>query len=127
MDRSSGPSTPLLGNARRLMHRVLSIGENRFQLFVVELQEERDRLLDMVLLAVAVAAVGLLCGIAWSAALVLIFWHLGPIPTLLILGAVYGIFTLALYSRLVKLRRHQQTLSATLDQLQKDRACLEKS
>jgi uncharacterized membrane protein YqjE len=117
----------LPGAARRFVHRALSIGENRFQLFVVELQEERDRLLNTVLLAVAIAAVGLLCGITWSAALVIIFWHFGPIPILLILGAVYGLLALVLWRRLVTLRRHQPTLAATLDQLRKDRACLEKS
>lgn len=127
MDRSAGPSMSLPGTARRFVHRALSIGENRFQLFVVELQEERDRLLNTVLLAVAIAAVGLLCGITWSAALVIIFWHFGPIPILLILGAVYGLLALVLWRRLVTLRRHQPTLAATLDQLRKDRACLEKS
>jgi uncharacterized membrane protein YqjE len=129
MDASSSSAFPLAGAAKRLLHRVLAVGENRFQLLVVELQEERDRLLDVVLLAVATAAAGMLCAIAWSAALVILLWHFGfgPLIILLVLGAVYGISAVVLCRRLEALRRQQQTLAASLDQLQKDRACLEKS
>lgn len=127
MDGSPGPMLPLVGAARRLLYRLLSIGENRFQLFVVELQEERDRVVEMVLLAVALGAVGLLCGITWTAAVVIIFWRFSPIAVLLILGALYGLLAVALWRKLVTLRDHQATLAATLDQLKKDRACLEKT
>jgi uncharacterized membrane protein YqjE len=126
MDRSSGSTMPLLGAARQLIHRVLSIGENRFQLFVVELEEERVRLQDMVLLTVAVAALGMLGAIAFSAALVIIFWH-SALIVLLALGAFYGLLAFALARRLTKMRCHQTTLAATLDQLKKDRACFTKS
>jgi uncharacterized membrane protein YqjE len=123
MDGSSGPSVPLAGATKRLLHRLVVTGENRFQLLAVEVQEERNRLLDMVFLAVAIAALGLLVGIALGAALVICFWQSRPVVALLLLGAVYAVSAMALCWRLIVLRRQQQTLVATLDQLRKDRAC----
>jgi uncharacterized membrane protein YqjE len=127
MDGSSGSTMPLAGAARRFFHRLLAIGENRFQLLVVEVQEERNRLVDMVFLAVATAALGLLGGIAWSAAVVIYFWPTSPVTALLILGASYGVSAVVLCRRLIVLRRRQQTLAATLDQLRKDQSCLNKN
>jgi len=43
---------------------------------------------------------------------------------LLILTGVYGAAGIFLYRRLTVLMRDWQTLSASLDQLKKDRACL---
>jgi hypothetical protein len=44
MGDSTNESMTPTGVARRLAHRLLAIGENRFQLLVVEVQEERNRL-----------------------------------------------------------------------------------
>ena len=124
---AEAPSVSLAGRARRLVNRLMAVGENRFQLMLVEVQQERNRMVDMVFMACAVMALGLLCGIAWSAALVFLFWPLGPGITLLVLGAVYGAAAAVICRRLTQLRRNHVPLAATLDQLQKDRACLEKS
>jgi uncharacterized membrane protein YqjE len=120
-----GSSRPLAA-AKRFVQRLLDIGENRFQLLMVEVEEERNRLLCMVFLAMAAAALGMLMGIAWSAALVIFFWPAGPVCTLLILGAVYGVAALVLFRWLTALR-HEQVLGATLDQFRKDRACLKRN
>jgi uncharacterized membrane protein YqjE len=48
------------------------------------------------------------------------------VAVLLILTALYAAAGICLYRRLTGLLRNWQTLSATLDQLRKDRACLEK-
>jgi len=45
---------------------------------------------------------------------------------LFILTALYAAAGIFLYRRLIGLLRNWQMLSATLDQLRKDRACLEK-
>jgi len=126
MDDPSRPSLAPGGASARFARRLLSIGENRFHLLMVEVQEERDRLVGMVFLAIATAALGLLGGIAWSAALVIFFWETSPIRALLILGAVYAAAAIVLCRRLA-FRRQQQAFTATLDQLRKDRACLTKN
>ncbi len=112
--------------ARRLARQLLAIGENRFELLLVELQEERERLLHAILLALGVAAFGLLAGVGLTAAVAALFWKLSPLVALLALTVVYGIASLCLYWRLRRLLRHSQILPATSDQLRKDRVCLEK-
>jgi uncharacterized membrane protein YqjE len=104
----------------------LTIGENRFELLMVEVQEERERLLRAILLALGVAALGLLAGIALTATLVVWLWEYSPVAVLLTLTGLYGATAVCLYRRLTRLLRDWQNLPATLDQLRKDRACLEK-
>jgi uncharacterized membrane protein YqjE len=74
-----------------------------------------------------VAAFGLLAGVALTGAIVILLWELSPVATLLVLTGLYGTAAACLYRRLTVMLRDWQTLPATLDQLQKDRACLEKA
>jgi uncharacterized membrane protein YqjE len=55
------------GTSRRLAGRVLAIFENRLELLTLEVQEERDRLICALLLALGLATFGLLAGMALSA------------------------------------------------------------
>lgn len=117
----------MAATARDFARRLLTIGENRLELLTVEVQEERERLLHAFLLALGVATFGLLAGIALTAALVVGLWTWSPVAVLLILAGIYGAAGVWLYRRLTELLRDWQTLSATLDQLRKDRACLEQT
>ena len=94
---------------------------------MVEVQEERERLLHAILLALGVAAFGLLAGVAFTGAVVVLLWSHSPWAVLLALTGLYGGAAVCLYRRLTGLLRDWKTLSATFDQLQKDRACLEKT
>jgi uncharacterized membrane protein YqjE len=116
----------LVQTAKRLARRLLTIGENRFELLMVEVQEERKRLLRAILLALGVAAFGLLAGVALTGAIVVLLWNASPVAALLVLTSLYGAASGCLYRRLMLLLRDWQNLPATLDQLRKDRACLEK-
>ena len=104
----------------------MTIGENRLELLTVEVQEERERLLHAFLLALGVAAFGLLAGLTLTAAIVVLLWAWSPVAVLLILTGLYAAAGICLYRRLIGVLRDWQTLSASLDQLRKDRACLEK-
>jgi uncharacterized membrane protein YqjE len=126
MEESTASFSSLAATSRHFARRLLTIGENRLELLTVEVQEERERLLHAFLLALGVAAFGLLAGIALTAAIALLLWAWSPVAVLLILTALYGAAGICLYRRLNRLLRDWQTLSASLDQLQKDRACLEK-
>ena len=112
---------------RNFARRLLTIGENRLELLTVEVQEERERLLHAFLLALGVAAFGLLAGLALTAAIVVELWAWSHVAVLLALTCLYGAAGICLYRRLTGLLRDWQTLSASLDQLRKDRACLEKN
>ena len=116
----------LVETSKRFARRLLTIGENRFELLMVEVQEERARLLRAILLALGVAAFGLLAGVALTGAIVVLLWELSRVAALLVLTSLYGATAVLLYRRLTLLLRDWQNLPATLDQLRKDRACLEK-
>ena len=111
--------------AKRIARQLLAIGRNRFELFLVELEQERGRLLRAILLALGVAAFGLLAGVGLTAAIAVLFWKLAPVLALLALTFLYGMASLLLYWRLRRLLRHS-ILPETVDQLRKDRLCLEK-
>jgi uncharacterized membrane protein YqjE len=104
----------------------LTIGENRLELLMVEVQEERERLLRAILLALGLAALGLLAGITLSGAIVVLLWEVSRAAALLALTGLYGVTAVCLYRRLTRLLRNWEPLPATLEQLRKDRACLEK-
>ena len=126
MEESTAGFSPLAATSKQFARRLLTIGENRLELLVVEMQEARERLLHAFLLALGVAAFGLLAGLALTAAIVVWLWTWSPVAVLLILTALYAAAGIYLYRRLAGLLRDWQTLSATLDQLRKDRECLEK-
>ena len=115
----------LAASSKHLARRLLTIGENRLELLTVELQEERVRLLRAILLALGVAVMGLLACVALTALLVFLFWPLSPFSVLVTLIALYGTGAVVCYWRLRVLLVEWQNLPATLDQLRKDRACLE--
>jgi uncharacterized membrane protein YqjE len=103
----------------------LTIGENRLELLAVEVQEGRERLLRAFLLSLGVAGFGLLAGMTLTAALVVLFWPWSHLAALLVLTALYGVAAIWLRRSLNAMLRDWQSLSASLDQLEKDRACLE--
>jgi len=127
METATGSFRQLAATSRRFAQRLLTIGENRLELLTVEVQEERERLLHAFLLALGVAAFGLLASLTLTAAIVVLLWQYSPFAVLLTLTGLYGVAAVCLYRRLTLLLRDWQTLSATLDQLRKDRACLEKT
>ena len=127
MEESAVSFKQLASTSKHFARRLLTIGENRLELLTVEVQEERERLLHAILLALGVAAFGLVAGLTLTAAIVVWLWSWSPVAVLLILTGLHGVAAVCLYGRLTGLLRDWQTLSATLDQLQKDRICLEKA
>lgn len=126
MEESTVGFGRLAATSKHLARRLLTIGENRLELLTMEMQEERERLLHAFLLALGVAVFGLLTGLTLTAGVVVLLWAWLPVAVLLILTVLYGAAGICLYRRLTGLLRNWQTLSASLDQLRKDRSCLEK-
>jgi uncharacterized membrane protein YqjE len=126
MEESTANFGQLIATSKHLAQRLVTIGENRLELLAVEVQEERERRLRAFLLAFGTVAFGLLAGLTLTAAIVILLWDWSPIAVLLILTALYASAGICLYRQLTALLRNWQTLSATLDQLRKDRECLKK-
>ena len=125
MEESTVSLGQLATTSKTFARRLLTIGENRLELLTVEVQEERERLLHAFLLALGVAAFGLLAGLTLTAAIAFLLWSWSPLAVLLILTGLYATAGICLYRRLTGVMRNWQTLSASLDQLRKDRAFLE--
>jgi uncharacterized membrane protein YqjE len=117
----------LAATSKRFAGRLITTGENRLELLIVELQEERERLLHAMLLALGFAALGLLGAMTLTAAILILLWPSAPVVTLAALTTLYAGFAMYLRRRLTVLLRDWKSFPATLDQLGKDRACLERS
>ncbi len=127
MDEATVSLKQLATTSKHFVRRLLTIGENRLELLTVEVQADRERLLYAFLLALGGAAFGLLACLTLTAAIVVSLWAYSPVAILLTLTGCYTVAGAWYCWRLTGLRRAWQTLSATLDQLRKDRACLEKT
>jgi uncharacterized membrane protein YqjE len=126
MEESTVGFKPLATSSKQFARQLLTIGENRLELLAVEVQEGREHLLHACLLALGVATFGLLASLTLTAAIVVLLSAYSPVIVLLVLTVLYGAGGLCFYRRLTGLLGQWQTLSATLEQLRKDRACLEK-
>ena len=127
MDESTVSFHQLAATSKQFARRLLTIGENRLELLAVEVQEGRERLLRAFLLALGVAAFGLLASLTLTATIVVLLWAYSPVAVLLALTTLYTAACIWLSRQLAGLMHDWQTLSSTLDQLRKDRACLEKT
>ncbi len=127
MQTSADNSLHLGGATKRVAQRMFVIVENRLQLLMVEAQEERERVLLAILLALCAAAFGLLAGVTLTVVIAVALWDHSPVIALLVLAAIYTVAAVVFYGRLFRLQRDWQTLPGTLDQLKKDRECLEKT
>jgi len=117
-------SAPQDASLKHFARQFLVVAENRVELLMVEVREERERLLRAALLALGAAVFGFLAGAALTVALVVMLWSLSPIVVLLTLALLYSATAVFLYRCFVILQQNWETLPATLDQLKKDRVCL---
>ncbi|MDB6035086.1 MAG: hypothetical protein JWM16_5424 [Verrucomicrobiales bacterium] len=125
MSTSAETHPGLLGSVRRLVDTGLGLAQNRLELFVVEIQEEKIRFVELIILVCALVAVAILALTLLTLTVVLVFWENGRVPALVSLSVIYigGAFWLL---RMVRTRLHQASkpFSATLEELEKDKQWL---
>jgi uncharacterized membrane protein YqjE len=125
MDDQEEVQPTLPETLRRLGSAILAIVQNRLELLIVELHENRLRFFEALLLVVAIVALGLFTlSLAAAAAIVLMWNHFGVIG-LFILSAVGLVATLLVFWRLYLRLKDWPLLQESLEQLKKDRECLE--
>ena len=125
MDTSTEPSPGLFRAIRRLLNTALAGIENRIELFLVELREERFRIFEVLLLGCAGALLGFMALLTVTVTLVVVFWDSARVQVLVGLSACYSLATIGILWRLKVLLRNWSSFSATLEELKKDRACFE--
>ena len=111
--------------SRRIGAAVLKSAEHRLHLFGLELQEEKIRFLQLLVLAVA-GCVAALLGVL--AILGLIFWLLPPdgrTAFLLVVIVAAGLAAFLAFRAVNQRLQQAQFFAATRTELEKDRKCLE--
>jgi uncharacterized membrane protein YqjE len=114
----------LLGSAKQMLQTLGHLIESRMELFLLELKEERVRLVAVLLLVLAGAICALMTLVLATFTLVVVFWNEYRIPVLVVLTAAYAAGAIGAFASLRRRLRRWQAFSASLEQIKKDRACL---
>lgn len=107
------------------MRTVCDLAQTRLELLLVEMQEERIRVVDALLLL----AIGMVCAamalVLLTFAVVLIFWE-HRVLALVLLTLLYGALATGAFCILRKRLADWNSFAASLNELKKDRECLDK-
>ena|SRR5579872_3064641 len=117
----------LAAASKQTLRRLLTIGGNRLELLRLEAQEERERLLQAIILAIAAATGALMALLTLTALIVVALWDYSHIGVLAALTVLYGGAAGFFVRRINALFHDWQAFSASLDQFRKDCECLEKT
>lgn len=125
MSAQNGAEQGVWASSRRLLHTLLGTVQNRVELFAIEMQEEKCRLVETILCVVAVASFGLMTLTLITLTIVLLLWENSHVAALISLSVLYLAAT-AFAWRALQARLNKRTpFSTTVEELRKDRSCLE--
>jgi uncharacterized membrane protein YqjE len=115
----------VFASLRRLLKTILAIAHNRLELWLVELQEERWRLFDALLLAGVVVILAMMTLLVATVAIVVVCLKANRLDLVVALTLLYLVATIVGYWRLRTRLKNWAPFSATLAELKKDKACLD--
>ena len=124
MDEPGTNRPGLRETLRRLTNTILAILQNRLELLLVELQEERLRLVHTLLLTGGVVVLGCFTLALAVSALVVVVWDEFGVKGLWVMSGLGLICTLLTYWWLRVRLKNWPLLAGTLAELKKDRECL---
>jgi len=114
-DEAPTPSLKKMGGA------FVGLLQGHLELLGIEIQEEKARVLQLLLLAGISLVLGLLILMGISAAIVIAFWET-PIAAIVILCLLYGIAAAFCMNRAIKLAKESASpFQATVDELARNR------
>lgn len=126
MASGQGPAQRVFTAGKRLLGSLLATGETRLRLAVLELEEERARLVGLLLLA-GLALILLLLGIGVLTTLVIVaFWDSYRLTAIGVSAGVLLGGGLLLCLRVMQLARRPTLLASTLRHLATDRELVER-
>jgi uncharacterized membrane protein YqjE len=121
-----GERTPgVFGSLRRLLKTVLAIVHSRLELFLVEAQEERWRLLNVLLLTGIVLILALMTLMAVTLTVVVVCLEAERLDLVIALVLLYLAATIFAFWRLHTRLKSWVPFADTLAELKKDKACLD--
>ena len=116
----------LFSGFRSLAHHAVSLVQTRLELFSIELQIERQRLLTALILALASAVLCLLMAFVFIVGILELAWDTGwrrPVIWLLFI-LLLSLFVGFFYTLVRMIKRSSRPFSATLRELKKDSEAL---
>lgn len=122
-----GPGKGVIQAGQRILTTLVSIVETRLKLVVIELEEEKANLIQMLMM---VGLTMLFTAFGLMSLLVLAIWAVPAEQRLLTVGIITALlFTLAIIFAVWTLKRSRRStlLNATRQELDKDRQMLEKN
>jgi uncharacterized membrane protein YqjE len=123
MSDTEQSSPGLLKSLRIILARLLATFQTRAELFAVELQEERYRLIELLLLAGGALLLGGLALLLLSITVILVFPASARVFAALGLVLIYAVGALALVWK-IKRKLRDEPFVETISQLKKDWECL---
>jgi len=127
MAASQGPAQRLFAAGKQLLGSLLAIGETRLRLVILEVEEERARLVGLMLLA-GLSLVLLMLGIGVLTTLVIVaFWETHRLAAIGISALVLLGSGILLALRVMQLARRRTLLADTLRHLASDRELVEET
>jgi uncharacterized membrane protein YqjE len=126
MNEETNQENGLLSTAARVFKTLREILENRIELFLLELKEDRLRLFDALCWAVAAVILAMMTLVLVTFTIVVIFWYTHRLLALITITVVYGVGAIVAAAGLRSRLRRWEAFPATLEQLEKDRACFKK-
>ena len=126
MEAPGESTSGIFASLGRLLKTVLAIAHNRLELLLVELREERWRLFDTLIVAGIVLIMATMTLMAATITIVVVCVKAERLDLVVALVLLYLAGTIFSFWRL-RVRLKQWTpFSATLAELKKDKACLDK-
>lgn len=114
-----------LGSLQNLGDSLLGTAHDRLRLFSLELQEEKYRLIQILLYTAAAVLAGIMALTFASLTLAFVFWETARLA---VLGGLTAFYALALIVLILGFRRFLKTMprpfDATIAEFKEDRACI---
>ncbi len=125
MDSAAAKPSSVLAAASSLLDSVLASLQNRVQILSIELQEEKIRLVQLLVWVAAIVFGGMMTVAFASLTVIYFFWENARLAALGGMTVFYAVGVLILWIKLKSyLARQARPFQATLSELEKDRACI---
>lgn len=124
MSDSTPRSGGLFASLRSVLDGGLAMAQNRVELFAVELGVEKCRLVEVILMASAVVALGMMTLTLTTLLVIILVWDSSLVAALIVLSLIYLLGTILVWRGLRAKLARATAFTGTLDELKKDRACL---
>lgn len=127
MDGTPPAEGGLFATLARMVKTLRDVAENRLELFLVELKEERIRFFGALVLAAVGFGSALMAVMLFTLLVILAFWETHRLLVVALLALAYSSAAIVIFATL-RSRLHQwRAFGSTLEQIKKDRSCLEEA